>query len=171
MKRKTLTERFWEKVDKNGPAHPYKSELGSCWVWTASRNRGGYGQIGEGIPSRRTLKAHRVSWELHNGLIPVGKGHHGICVLHSCDNRRCVNPIHLYLGTNNDNNRDMMEKGRQVRGEENGKAKFTEEQVEEIRRDYVKGSRTHGQHALGRKYGVEHTSIGFIVREETWKHT
>src|SRR5687767_4720826 len=89
-----LSERFWEKVRKTD----------GCWLWTASRNAKGYGQI---MYQRRPIHAHRVSWQLANGPIPDG-----LCVLHRCDNPQCVNPGHLFLGTIVDNNRDMFAKGR-----------------------------------------------------------
>jgi hypothetical protein len=158
-----LEERFWEKVDVRGPD--------DCWEWTASKNDNGYGEIRESAPSTKTLKAHRVSWELHNGPIPVGNGYHGTCVLHKCDNPGCVNPAHLFLGTHEDNMKDMIEKDRHVtyKREKHGRAKLTEEQVLEIRREYVKGSFSHGQSALGKKYEVCHSTIGRIISGEHWK--
>ena len=146
-----LTERFWEKVDRRGPDE--------CWPWTASTSRG-YGQIGS---CRTMLKAHRVSYELHNDPVPDG-----LDVLHSCDNPPCCNPTHLFLGTHQDNMDDKVEKRRQSRGETNGQAKLTEDQVDALRREYIKGSRTRGQHALARKYGVHQTHIRRIVRGESW---
>lgn len=160
-----LEERFWEKVDVRGP--------GECWPWTASTRGFGYGQIAAGAPSRKILEAHRVSWEIHNGPIPVGEGHHGTCVLHTCDNPPCVNPQHLFLGTFTDNMQDRDEKGRtrggKLAGEEHGRAKLTGEQVFEIRQTYVKRSRTYGTYALARKYGVCNTTIGRIVNGKHWR--
>lgn len=97
--RRPLADRFWEKV--------HKTE--SCWLWTASVKDGfPYGQIGH--PGTRTpRRAHRVSWELHNGPIPAG-----LFVLHKCDNPRCVRPDHLFLGTQSDNLKDAYSKGRMV---------------------------------------------------------
>lgn len=97
---KTLEERFWEKVEKLEGDN-------ACWVWTSNINRTGYGQIGQGGQGGKTLSAHRLSYEWHFGKIPEG-----LSVLHRCDNRRCVNPEHLFIGTAIDNVRDCIAKGR-----------------------------------------------------------
>ena len=155
-----LAERFHEKVDRR--------ESDECWPWTAGTTGKGYGQLRKGAPSRRMLLAHRISYELVNG--PITKD---LQVLHSCDNPPCVNPKHLFLGTVTDNMRDMEQKGRGKRpdskGEKNGRAKLTVKQVAEVRRDYVRGSHTHGLKSLAKKYGVHFSLIGFIVRGECWQ--
>src|SRR5678809_2256 len=109
-KRRSLEERFWEKVDKNGPIPDHCPELGPCWVWTGIISSTGYGVLGV---NKRTIKTHRVSYEFVNGPIPEGPGFHGTCVLHKCDNRICVNPEHLFIGSINDNVLDKIQKGRQ----------------------------------------------------------
>ena len=93
-KKAPLRKRFNEK---------YEISISGCWNWTGSVDSKGYGSIKDGVTSR----AHRVAWKLYKGKIPEG-----IFVLHTCDNRKCVNPNHLFLGTSKDNVRDMMDKGR-----------------------------------------------------------
>lgn len=90
-------DRFWSKVDKSGGPD-------ACWTWTAARNRNGYGQFWQG---RNGIVVHRFSWMMHNGPIPVG-----LFCCHHCDNPPCVNPAHLFIGTNSDNMRDAQRKGR-----------------------------------------------------------
>jgi hypothetical protein len=92
-----------------------------CLLWAGAINRGGYGTIGK---RPAPLYAHRVSWELSHGPIPAG-----MCVLHRCDNRRCVEPSHLFLGTIADNNADKVAKGRQAKpGRRPGSKRFLQEQ-------------------------------------------
>lgn len=93
--RRPLPERFWAKVNKTG----------ECWLWTASFDGRGYGQIGAG--PGRNKRSHRVAWELTYGPIPEG-----MYVCHHCDTKACVRPDHLFLGTHGDNVRDMIAKKR-----------------------------------------------------------
>lgn len=152
-------DRFWEKVDVAGPDE--------CWLWLASVNGGewgGYGQIWNG---ERNLSAHRVSWVLEHGDIPKG-----VNVLHACDVPPCVNPKHLFLGTQADNAADMWSKGRQggcyAAGEKNGFSKLAERQVRAIRRRYADGGVTMAE--LGAEYGCNKTAIWKIVHRESWPH-
>lgn len=153
-----LEERFWEKVDRRGPD--------DCWLWTACTTDSGYGQISEGAGTRKLLRAHRVSYEIENGPITDG-----LQVLHECDNPPCCNPNHLFLGDHQANMADMVEKQRaqHQRREQHSRVKLTDAKVAEIRRDYVRGSSTHGQPALARKYNMSQTQICSIVRGEQWK--
>lgn len=93
---RSLQERLMERVVVN--------ELTGCWEWQGAKNNIGYGFIRDGNKMRTT---HRVSYEEHIANIPQG-----LCVCHSCDNKKCVNPNHLWLGTVKDNMRDMIKKGR-----------------------------------------------------------
>lgn len=109
-----VADRFWAKVDKSGPLHPYDSTLGECWVWTGTRTgRDGYGGIyvahhqAPGAKHPIATYVHRLSWELHYGLIPDGRH-----VLHNCDNRSCVNPAHLKLGDQAANMKDAASRNR-----------------------------------------------------------
>lgn len=117
----TPEERFWAKVDKDGPVPQHRPELGSCWVWTRATTGFGYGKLGL---NGRALTAHRRSYEMAYGAIP-----NGLLVCHRCDNPPCVNPDHLFLGSFADNMRDMHAKGRGGRtgpkGERNSRAKLT----------------------------------------------
>lgn len=159
--KKTIEARFWAKVKKTE----------SCWLWTGAKLAKGYGSFGVGPdpkhpPASRRWKlaqAHRFSWELHNGLVPDGQH-----VLHRCDTPACVNPAHLFLGTNADNVRDRQVKKRHARGERNATAKLTEDDVCEIRRRALEDG--DGPRKLGRDFGVKHPTIIKILRHEYWSH-
>lgn len=133
-------------------------EWTGCWEWQLSKNHKGYGFT---YHRGRTWKAHRLSWHLFRGDIPVG-----VCVLHHCDNPGCCNPEHLFLGTNSDNVRDMVSKGRQrgARGENNGRAKLSDAEVVEIRRMYSTGNFT--QQMIATRLGVSRSHVGRIIGME-----
>lgn len=149
---RTLEQRFSEKYDA-GPAS-------DCWLWNACIGTTGYGLIrDEGV----SVGAHRVSWKLNRGLIPEG-----LCVLHRCDVRPCVNPDHLFLGTRADNTADMMRKGRcrsrGLNGERNGFSKLTENQVLEIR------AASGIQLEIAAKYGIHRGHVSDIRARKVWRH-
>lgn len=161
--RKTLEERFWEKVDRSGGPD-------ACWEWQAYRSKPGYGYFKvDGCVSH----AHRIAWSLSNSSSPQG-----LCVCHRCDNPPCCNPAHLFLGTLADNNADMVAKGRNVvvtgdrhgsrlhperrpRGERHWKARFTDDTIAEIRRVY-EATRV-SQRKLARQYGISYSHMSAIL--------
>jgi hypothetical protein len=132
-----------------------------CWPWRGTYFSDGYGRI-------RNHHAHRVMWSLVHGYEPSPD----LLVRHTCDNPPCVNPRHLVLGTSLDNNRDMVSRGRgrypgyRGRGEANGNARLTQDQVAEIRRRYAAGGVR--QVDLAAEFGVSQPMIGYIVRGEHW---
>lgn len=139
----SLSERFYRKVALI-PFH-------SCWEWTGRKNHEGYGSIYDG--SSRAL-AHRVSWKLHHGPIPPG-----MCVLHACDNPSCVNPAHLFLGTQSDNVADMMAKDRLAR-------KVSMQDAIDIRTRHSAGE---DPSAIATRFGISGRYVRNIVRGECRK--
>lgn len=154
---KPLLQRFWERVDKNGPIPSHCPELGPCWVWTAGKHSFGYGVISQG-KGKTPHCTHRLSWQIHVGEIP-GKFH----VLHKCDNPSCVNPEHLWLGTATDNMKDMVAKGRQAKTG----AKLTWEKVRRLRARYAEGGMSLAELAI--ELAISKQTVRDIVRGVTWK--
>ena len=151
----TLKERFDAKWQEN-------PETG-CWDWTASTAKGGYGKI---RVAGKLRTAHRASYELHVGPIPDG-----FQVCHQCDRPCCVNPAHLFLGTNADNVRDKVQKCRQAKpkGEESGRAKLTSEEVKLMRAAADRLPHGGGKF-LARWFGVSDRTIKRIKRGKSWTH-
>ncbi len=147
---KPISERFWEKVEKTD----------GCWLWRGHVSPEGYGKIWGGRELGIPTGAHRVSYEIHKGEIPKG-----MVVMHSCDNRGCCNPDHLSLGTDADNARDKVAKGRHSFGARRYNAKLDDAKVRHIRTspeiktaDFV------------RMYGVSQSVITNARNGVTWRH-
>lgn len=132
------------------------SEVG-CWEWKGSLNTHGYGQLADG--SGAPAQAHRAAFEVFHGIAP---GASDVC--HSCDNRQCINPDHLFLGSRRDNLQDMSKKERNATGEYRPDFKITGAQVDEIRLAYDLGGRS--QKNIAAEYGVSQQLISSIVRGE-----
>ena len=154
--------RFWIKVDRHGPD--------DCWEWQGADRGSGYGSMKAG---KRAELAHRISWTIAKGAIPEG-----IYICHHCDNRACVNPSHLFAGTQSDNMLDAYRKGRiklpycpEVqfqKGEGHPNSKLTNDNVRSIRRAYASGGVIYRD--LAKQYGVDHTLIYQIVNRIRWTH-
>jgi DNA-binding XRE family transcriptional regulator len=157
-RRAASVDRFWANVAKDD----------GCWLWAGYVQPDGYGQASY---KGRRIRAHRLSWELTHGPIP-----NDIKVLHTCDNPTCVRPDHLFLGTNADNSRDMVRKGRQAsgdrspsrrhreprpRGERHHNSRYTDEQVAEMRALYAEGGWTQRQ--LAARFGVSQAAIQQVL--------
>lgn len=153
-------QRFWNNINK-------LSDSG-CWEWIGTL-RNGYGRI---YWIDRVATAHRISWIIHNGEIPTGK-----FVCHHCDNRKCMNPEHLFLGTFSDNMQDMWNKHRHpipkgrssetMQGERNINAKLTRNEVLDIRTLVESGV---SQHKIANWFDINFPAIWKIVHYKTWKY-
>lgn len=135
------------------------SDDDSCWLWLGYIDKDGYGQLSV---NDRSQRAHRMSWEAHVGPIPTD-----MQVLHTCDVRACINPNHLFLGTNVDNMIDRNSKGRAAAGERHGQRVLTESDVRTIRRRFRHGET---QTAIAKAYGVDQTTVSRVVLGRTWRH-
>lgn len=140
------------------------SDPTECWEWQARRAKNGYGRFRG--RHNKMVGAHRFAYELMVAPIPEG-----LYVCHSCDNKGCVNPRHLFTGTALDNMRDRHDKGgygTAAKGEKNGCAKLKERDVHLIR--FLSAETGVSNSRLGRAFGVHHDTIGRIVRGERWRH-
>ena len=151
---------FWAKVEKKGPK--------DCWLWNASKIWNGYGAFWDG---EKNVRAHRFSWSLENGKIKSG-----LCVLHRCDIRLCVNPSHLFLGTRLDNAQDSIKKGRFItpkrianyaRGVRNPAAKLDESKVIKMRELRKAGLSIR---EIAKKFGVTFSPARHAISGINWKH-
>ena len=127
----SFEQRFWEKVKKTS----------KCWIWTGAKDGFGYGIIAIGGGLKLNIRTHRAVWFLTNGYIPIG-----MCVLHHCDNPPCVNPNHLFIGSNRDNVLDAVKKGRHHYAPIGNlyAKKLDHESAKTIQKLYDSGGFTHG---------------------------
>jgi len=140
-----MEERFWSKVSKE--------DENGCMNWLGSCNHGGYGKYSN-------TSSHRFAYQLSKGSIPEG-----MCIRHSCDNRKCCNPDHLSVGTHQDNMDDKVNRRRQIIGSDINTSKLNKEQVLEILNDTNKSQRQ-----LARIYNVSQKAIGLIKQGKNWKY-
>jgi hypothetical protein len=146
-----MVARFEEKFTKSD----------GCWVWNRCKNKNGYGWFSTGKYTK--VKAHRLAWIMARGTIPGG-----LHVCHTCDNPPCVNPDHLFLGTQLQNIHDCRDKGRVPKGQGRSMSKLSDENVIKIRQLYTAGGIT--QRELSSMFGVAQVSISRIVTQKYWKH-
>ena len=156
-----LEKRFWKKVEVG--------KENECWPWTSSKRPSGYGQFQVGSRmdgTYRLVSAHRMAWELTHGSVPDG-----LWVLHCCDNRICVNPAHLFLGTHQDNMADMASKGRGRNngsvGQNNNNAKLRENDIREIRSLAATGGT---RVEIAKQFNVTPQHISDVVLHKRWRH-
>lgn len=140
--------------------HRYEVQDSGCWKWSGRLTPSGYGRF---RMQGKDVTASRYFYEILVGSIPEG-----LFVCHKCDNRACVNPDHLFLGTKKDNALDCIAKGRHrpTRGVDRPAAKLTDEKVREIRRLYRKGDGPY----LASQFGVSTGVINNIVARKAWRH-
>lgn len=146
-------DRFWMYVDKK--------DFNSCWEWLGWSNGSGYGMFR--MDGRKAVQAHRYSYKLHFGEIPDKK-----YVCHHCDNRKCVNPNHLFVGTMFDNIADRDKKGRQAKGNDFPNTVLNEFLVREIR--YLHSLGNISNRKLAKKFNVSAGTIQAVLEHRTWKH-
>jgi hypothetical protein len=148
-------DRFWKYIEKKD----------GCWIWRGGLNSMGYGQfhIGNG----KMALCHRLSWVVHRGPIDGD-----LCILHKCDNPKCVNPDHLFIGTMKDNMQDKANKKRNLKniGEYSCQHKLTDCEATEIRKLYKRATRNFNIQSLAKKYNIGQTTVWEILNGRAWKH-
>jgi len=178
----SFEERFWAKVNKNGPVPKHRPELGQCWIWTGAIGGYGYGNV---YRAGKYVNAHCVAFELCVGQTG------DLFVLHKCDTPSCCNPNHLFLGTQRVNMMDMATKGRQAlqknvtsrsfgdnngsrthpekrrRGSVHHSSKLTEVTVQEARHAVASGQTIA---SVAKKLGVSKSAMRSVILRRTWVH-
>lgn len=159
----SISVRFWRKVERRHPDQ--------CWSWVGGFANTGYGQMSRrrADGSWTMVSSHKLSWEEHNGPVPAG-----LQVLHKCDNRKCCNPGHLFLGTQAENVADMVSKGRQGRGEMKVlSSRLTQQQANEIKVALAPYAGVRARRGVVRdlalKYGVSKAAICLIGKGRNWR--
>jgi hypothetical protein len=160
--------RFWSKVEKCGPIPAHRPSLGRCWQWRAYITDIGYGLFS----FNGTLQgAHRVSFLINIGAIPKGQ-----IVMHKCDNRACVRPSHLKCGTQSENIKDCVSRGRHIsqinrdaipRGERSGGHKLTSSQVLDI---LSRPLRFGLASSIAKEFNISHPAASDIIKRKSWTH-
>jgi hypothetical protein len=150
-----IVDKFWSKVK-------YPENIDDCWEWSSGLFESGYGQFG--ISSKIKISAHRFAFQYYNGSIPKG-----YIICHRCDNKKCCNPNHLFLGTCKDNSEDMVRKGRSIKGEKIHTSILTECDVIETLTSLYYGNKISYQE-FNLKYSVEGRQLKNIVNRITWKY-
>lgn len=172
-----IETRFWSKVNKDGPVPSHMPHLGPCWIWTAGKVGTGYGAFA--VTPTKQKRAHVMAWELTNGPMPEG-----MLLCHSCDNRSCCRPSHLFPGTHSANSIDAMSKGRLTqlakahqahldgrvnycRGSAMPNSKLSEADVNEMRR--LHRDESCGYKRLHKRFGVSVGVAQRICNRKMWK--
>lgn len=157
----SLSDRFWSKVDRNGPIPSHCPELGPCWMWTGCTRKDGYGSFT--LRSYKSMLAHRVAYLLHFGSLADD-----VCVLHRCDNRAGCRPDHFFTGSQTDNIHDMEAKGRGRHrcGEAASWSKLTWAMVDEIRERHARDGLSGA--ALSKEYGVHWSTVCRVLANKCW---
>lgn len=157
-KARSATDRYWEKV-------AWTEDPSDCWLWTAARDRDGYGVFTPNTKEMIQWRAHRYAYYLMGWDMPVGS-----VVCHRCDNRACVNPMHLVLGSASDNNHERDERGRTSRGARHYKAKLDRARAAEIRARYRPGRPRHPGNGedLMAEFGIGKSTLYRVLRRELW---
>lgn len=157
---KEQLEQFYIQEDPWGKFLSYVKKTNKCWEWQGSIGLNGYGSFSY---QYKQYSAHRTAYKLYKGEIPKG-----LFVCHTCDNRRCVNPKHLFLGTIQENVADMVAKGRSAKGEKHSQSKLTEPDILKIRE--IKKEKSLSNSKIAELFNVHRTCIDKIIRKKHWVH-